>query len=165
MTLGDLIYGNVTPAWTDLAGNITTTKKFLTQTGTGAVSAVPAWDTIIDGDIPAAITRDTEVPGLETNAAVDTEAELEAITGALFGASKVVTAGYIWVADGTDFESVPMTGDVSIATGGATAVGDDSHAHTSTTLPATTSYLGSAIESAEITDATIVAADVAIISA
>lgn len=51
--LGDIIHGNVTPVWARLGGNITTTKKFLAQTGTGAISAVPAWDTIVDGDVPA----------------------------------------------------------------------------------------------------------------
>ena len=59
--LGDLLFANVTPAWTKLAGNTTTTKNFLTQTGSGAVSAAPAWGTIADGDVPAALTRDTEV--------------------------------------------------------------------------------------------------------
>ena len=49
--LGDIPYGNVTPAWTKLAGNITTTKKFLTQTGTGAVSAAPSWGTIDWADV------------------------------------------------------------------------------------------------------------------
>ncbi len=92
---------------------------------------------VLTGDalsIGAAITRDVEVPGLETNAAVDSEAELEAILGIGFGASKVGTSGYILVADGTDFESVPMSGDVTIATGGATVVADESHAHTTTTI-------------------------------
>lgn len=51
--LGDIIHGNVTPAWARLAGNTAATKKFLAQTGTGAISAVPAWDTIVDGDVPA----------------------------------------------------------------------------------------------------------------
>jgi len=51
--LGDIIHGNVTPVWARLAGNITTTKKFLTQTGTGAISALPTWGTIVDGDVPA----------------------------------------------------------------------------------------------------------------
>jgi hypothetical protein len=50
--LGDIPYADVTPTWTKLAGNITTTKKFFTQTGTGAVSAVPVWDTILAADIP-----------------------------------------------------------------------------------------------------------------
>ena len=52
-TLGDLIYENVTPAPARLAGNTTATKNFLTQTGTGTVSAVPAWGTIAVGDVPA----------------------------------------------------------------------------------------------------------------
>ena len=59
--LGDIPYGNVTPAWTKLAGQITTTKNFLTQTGTGAVSAVPVWGTIADGDLPSTIARDSEI--------------------------------------------------------------------------------------------------------
>ena len=65
----------------------------------------------------------------EADPLVDTEAEIEAITGALFGASKAVTSGYVWVADGVDFESVPMSGDVTIAAGGATVVSSDSHGH------------------------------------
>ena len=55
--LGDLIHGNATPNWARLAGQITTTRKFLRQVGTGAVSAVPEWDTLQAGDIPA-ITED-----------------------------------------------------------------------------------------------------------
>lgn len=51
-TLGDIIYENVTPAATRLAGNTTSTKNFLTQTGTGTVSAAPVWGTIAAGDVP-----------------------------------------------------------------------------------------------------------------
>ena len=39
--LGDLIAANGTPAWARLPGNTTATRKFLRQTGTGAVSAAP----------------------------------------------------------------------------------------------------------------------------
>ena len=45
-TLGDLIYEDATPAPARLAGNTTTTKNFLQQTGTGTGSAPPAWGTI-----------------------------------------------------------------------------------------------------------------------
>lgn len=45
-TLGDIIYENATPAAARLAGNTTTTKKYLTQTGTGSASAAPAWNAI-----------------------------------------------------------------------------------------------------------------------
>jgi len=58
VTLGDMMYGNATPKWARLAGNTTAVKLFLTQTGTGAVSAVPAWAAIIDGDVPNNITVD-----------------------------------------------------------------------------------------------------------
>ncbi|MEK0348141.1 MAG: hypothetical protein QQN44_07420, partial [Nitrosopumilus sp.] len=74
------------------------------------------------------------VSAIEADPNVDTEAEIEAITGAFFGTSKAVTAGYLWIADGVDFESVAMSGDVTIASGGATVVGDDSHDHTATTI-------------------------------
>lgn len=42
-TLGDLLYSDATNSLAKLAGNITSTKKFLNQTGTGAVSAAPVW--------------------------------------------------------------------------------------------------------------------------
>jgi hypothetical protein len=51
-TLGDIIYGGSAGAGTRLAGNTTATKKFLTQTGTGSVSAAPSWGTLVSGDIP-----------------------------------------------------------------------------------------------------------------
>lgn len=50
--LGDLIYGSAADTAAKLAGNTTTTKKFLTQTGDGADSAAPGWDTIASGDVP-----------------------------------------------------------------------------------------------------------------
>ena len=51
-TLGDIEYENSTPAAARLAGNTSATKKFLTQTGTGSVSAAPGWNTIATGDVP-----------------------------------------------------------------------------------------------------------------
>lgn len=52
-TLGDIWYSDVANDIAALAGNTTATKKFLTQTGTGSVSAAPAWGTIAAGDLPA----------------------------------------------------------------------------------------------------------------
>lgn len=51
-TLGDLLYFGTSNQ--RLGGNTTTTKQFLTQTGTGTVSAAPSWGTIATTDIPAA---------------------------------------------------------------------------------------------------------------
>lgn len=50
--LGDLIAATSAPAWVRLAGQTTTTRKFLRQTGNGSISALPAWDTLAAGDIP-----------------------------------------------------------------------------------------------------------------
>lgn len=51
--LGDLIYGSADNTAAKLAGQTTTTKKFLTQTGSGSASAAPAWGVIVVGDLPA----------------------------------------------------------------------------------------------------------------
>ena len=56
-TLGDIAYRGASNN-VSLAGNITTTKKFLAQTGTGTVSAAPAWATIVAGDVPT-LNQDT----------------------------------------------------------------------------------------------------------
>jgi hypothetical protein len=53
-TLGDTVYENGTPAPARLPGNTSATKQFLTQTGTGSVSAAPAWAGIVAADLPAA---------------------------------------------------------------------------------------------------------------
>lgn len=50
--LGDTIYSSATNTLSKLSGNTTTTKKFLTQTGNGSVSAAPGWNTIVAGDVP-----------------------------------------------------------------------------------------------------------------
>jgi hypothetical protein len=62
-TLGDVTYHNGTDN-VRLAGNTTTTKQFLTQTGTGTVSAAPAWSTIAGADVTGAaltVANDTNI--------------------------------------------------------------------------------------------------------
>lgn len=54
-TLGDILYASATNALGKLAGNITTTRKFLTQTGTGSVSAAPGWNPIAAADLPVMV--------------------------------------------------------------------------------------------------------------
>jgi hypothetical protein len=55
-TLGDTLYSSAANTIAKLAGNTTTTKKFLAQTGTGSVSAAPAWDTISGSDVSGNIS-------------------------------------------------------------------------------------------------------------
>lgn len=52
-TLGDIEYESGTNTAARLAGNTTSTKNFLTQTGTGSVSAAPSWGVLAAADIPA----------------------------------------------------------------------------------------------------------------
>ena len=61
-TLGDLLYSSATNTLAKLAGSVSTTKTFLTQTGTGASSAAPAWGSIAAADVSglaASATTDT----------------------------------------------------------------------------------------------------------
>lgn len=44
--LGDILYSSATNTLAKLAGNTTSAMRLLTQTGTGTVSAAPAWNTI-----------------------------------------------------------------------------------------------------------------------
>lgn len=51
-TLGDIEYESGANTAARLPGNTTTTRQFLNQTGTGSVSAAPAWGALASSDIP-----------------------------------------------------------------------------------------------------------------
>jgi len=80
-TLGDLIYGGTAGTNTRLAGNITATKNFLVQTGTGSASAAPTWGTIVAADLPATLTSNAKVNVLNNATAVGTELGINFIPG------------------------------------------------------------------------------------
>jgi hypothetical protein len=50
--LGDIIYGGLDGVSERLGGNITTTRKFLSQTGDGSNSASPSWQGVAISDLP-----------------------------------------------------------------------------------------------------------------
>jgi hypothetical protein len=50
--VGDTIYGGTSGVPTRLAAQTSTTKKFLTETGTGSAGLAPTWATISAGDVP-----------------------------------------------------------------------------------------------------------------
>ncbi len=80
--LGDLLYGNSTPAWGRLAGQTTTTKKFLSQTGNGSVSAAPSWVQPACADLSNGATGcSTTVGTAATHAATDFATAGAAVTG------------------------------------------------------------------------------------
>ena len=69
-TLGDLIYGDASGAGTRLAGNPTTAKMFLSQTGTGSASAAPVWTSLSASDVPAIDLSTTGPGGISGNLSV-----------------------------------------------------------------------------------------------
>lgn len=131
VVLGDLIYGNATPKWQALAGNITTTRKFLRQTGTGAVSAAPAWDTLVAADLPAtAVTPGTY--GDATNVGQFTVDAQGRITAAV-DVPITATGGHVIQNEGT-----PLTqrANLDFVGNGVTATDDAGDDASVVTIPA-----------------------------
>lgn len=110
--LGSIGYQSNTDTTTLLGPNTTTTKKFLTQTGTGTNGAAPGWNLIIDGDIPSALTGKT-YNGLTLTAAST------GFTIAGGTTSKTLTMSNSLTFTGTDGSSVAFgTGGTVAYTGG-----------------------------------------------
>lgn len=83
-TLGDTLFGGTSGTRTRLAGNTSATKNFLIQTGTGSVSAAPAWGTIAAGDVP---TLNQNTTGNALTATTASASTTSAITAASSNAS------------------------------------------------------------------------------
>lgn len=114
--VGDMLYGGAAGSRTVLAGNITTTRKFLRQTGSGAASAAPAWDTLVDGDLPATLSANARVAVSKNGTAVATRRGLNLIEG---------TNVTLTVADNPGSERVDVTvNSTSSVTKYAVTVGD-----------------------------------------
>lgn len=109
--LGDTLYSSAANTLSKLAGNTTSTKKFLRQTGTGSVSAAPAWDTVVAADIPGSALTKTD----DTNVTLTLGGSP---TTALLNAASI-TVGWT----GTLAASRGGTGISSLGTGVATAFG------------------------------------------
>jgi hypothetical protein len=95
--VGDIIYSDATDSLEVLAGNTSTTKKFLNQTGTGSASAAPLWSEIANTDVSGLGTMSTQ------------SANSVAITG---GAINNTTVGATTPTTGK-FTSLGLTGSVS----------------------------------------------------
>jgi len=94
-TLGDIIYENATPAPARLAGNITAVKQFLSQTGTGTVSAAPAWGALVSGDIP---NNAANTSGTAANITATSNSTLTTLTALSLPASQL--SGQVAIANG-----------------------------------------------------------------
>lgn len=71
-SLGDMIYVNTTPGLARLPGNTSTTKQYLSQTGTGTVSAAPAWAQIQFADVAGTVSSAQDPHALLSSFHTDT---------------------------------------------------------------------------------------------
>lgn len=159
-TLGDTLYSSTTNTLSKLSGNTTAVKQYLSQTGTGAVSAAPVWATISGSDITgAALTKTDDTNVTLTLGGTPTTALLRAAsltlgwTGTLSG-----TRGGTGVNNGAS--TITLGG--SLTTSGAFASTFTMTNTTSVTFPtsgtlATTSQIptGSALTKTDDTNVTL----------
>ncbi len=143
--LGDLVVANATPAWARLAGNTTATRKFLRQTGTGTMSALPAWDTLLAGDLPAHSHAESDVTSLATDL---TNRPVKGGAWAVSKAAVINSSGQLDGAAGTATDCVLVNGTSAakanaVHTHAATDIvsGTLDNARTSGTAAATASTL------------------------
>lgn len=123
--LGDLLYASATNVLAKLAGNIVATKMFLSQTGTGSVSAAPAWAALVAGDIPS-LAASIITSGLLSMARGGTGVDLSASGGATFvlaqDAAHVISARALIAADIPNLDAAKITtGQLALARGGTNA--------------------------------------------
>lgn len=106
---GALITGVTGADPTSVSPNITTTKKFLTETGTGAVGATPVFDTIISADLTTALTTAPKITSSDAiNTAYATVAS-HATTSAIWAAAGNVI-NFTGAQTITDFPAAPQAG-------------------------------------------------------
>ena len=113
-TLGDILYSSAANTLAKLAGNITTVKKFLIQTGTGAISASPSWGTIDGADVSGNISGSS---GSVANALTLGSY----LTGTSFNGSAAVTATVDATTTNTALKVVARDASGNFAAGTITA--------------------------------------------
>jgi hypothetical protein len=108
--VGDLLYSGATNTLAKLAGNITTTKKVLTQTGTGSASAAPVWDTVSSGDVVGLGTMATQNAN---NVAISGGT----VTGVAISGASTINASVIGGSTPAAITGTTVTGNASVVAG------------------------------------------------
>jgi hypothetical protein len=103
--LGDLIYASASTTLTKLAGNITTTKRFLSQTGNGSVSSAPVWSAIVNSDLPESPSVAADIAAY--NAVNDPDVTEMTYTAVSVNSKGVVTAGAYVLEVGAPSQTAP----------------------------------------------------------
>lgn len=121
-TLGDTLYSSASNTLAKLSGNTTTTRKFLRQTGTGTVSAAPAWDTVTKTDVGLSNVENTALSTWAGSSNITTVGTLSALT--VSGATVINSLTYPST-DGTSGQVLTTNGagTLSWATAGGSTAG------------------------------------------
>lgn len=113
-TLGDILYSDATNSLGKLAGNTSTTAKFLCQTGTGSVSAAPSWCTPSASTLPSPLITATS----QISSALCTSGKILQQTGSSWGCVSYAVGDEIKV--GSTNVTSPVIFDEGPGTGGTT---------------------------------------------
>lgn len=142
-TLGDTLYSSASNTLAKLSGNTTTTRKFLRQTGTGTVSAAPAWDTVTKTDVGLSNVENTALSTWAGSSNITTVGTLSALT---VSGTTVINSLTYPSTDGTSGQvlSTNGAGTLSWATAGGTSAagstGDIQYNNGSGTFTATSNF-------------------------
>ena len=128
-TLGDIIYGDGANSNNRLAGSTSATKYFLSQTGTGSVSAAPAWSLVTKSDVGLGSVENT---ALSTWAGTSNIITVGTITGGTWHGA-VVTGTYGGTGVNNGSSTITIGGNVTVS--GAYTLGITLSNNTSITLP------------------------------
>ncbi len=149
-TLGALPYQSAANTTSLLTGSTSSTKQFLTQTGTGSVSAAPAWGSVVIADVSDLATGVGGFLGTPTSANLATAVTNETGSGALvFATSPTLVTPTLGVASAT---SVGFAGSTS---GTATLAAPAVAGTTTITLPSATGTLATLAGTETLTNKTL----------
>lgn len=102
--LGDIIIAIANGLNARLAGNTTTTKKFLSQTGDGAASAAPVWSAVDVGDIQDA-KADEATKGVATFKAADFDDDGNGLISIDYTNGQAAASGVKGLLTGADWDT------------------------------------------------------------